>query len=196
MSQGILIFGANGSGKTTLARELAQMLRFNHMDIEDYAFQDATIPYSSPRPRSECITLMLDCIAAHDSFVLSSVTGAFGAEITAMYVLAVHLTAPAELRVQRVQKRAQELFGERMQPGGDLAEQERKFIDFVASRSLEPIEQWAKTLVCPVVCMESTASIKEMAAEIAKRYSEMNAGHPTRQGSGEGLKNAGEGGIV
>lgn len=33
---GIIIFGANGSGKTTLGRELANILNFKHMDVEDY----------------------------------------------------------------------------------------------------------------------------------------------------------------
>src|SRR5690554_4283083 len=41
---GIIIFGANGSGKTTLGRELANVLRFKHMDIEDYHFEKSEIP--------------------------------------------------------------------------------------------------------------------------------------------------------
>lgn len=36
---GIIIFRANGSGETTLGRELANMLNFKHMDIEDYNFE-------------------------------------------------------------------------------------------------------------------------------------------------------------
>lgn len=39
-THGIIIFGANGSGKTTLGRELAGLLGFRHMDIEDYYFEN------------------------------------------------------------------------------------------------------------------------------------------------------------
>lgn len=38
MPKGILIFGANGSGKSTLGRELARVLNYTYMDIEDYHF--------------------------------------------------------------------------------------------------------------------------------------------------------------
>ena len=48
-SHGIIIFGANGSGKTTLGRELANILNFKHMDIEDYHFKKSEIPYTVER---------------------------------------------------------------------------------------------------------------------------------------------------
>jgi len=42
----IIIFGANGSGKTTLGRELACILNFKHIDIEDYCFEESEIQYT------------------------------------------------------------------------------------------------------------------------------------------------------
>jgi len=36
MAHGIMVFGASGSGTTTLGRELAQILGFAHLDIDDY----------------------------------------------------------------------------------------------------------------------------------------------------------------
>ena len=43
-SHGIIVFGANGSGKSTFGRELARVLNFKHMDIEDYYFEKSEIP--------------------------------------------------------------------------------------------------------------------------------------------------------
>ena len=47
---GIIVFGANGSGKSTLGRELARVLNFAHLDIEDYYFEQSEIPYTKVRP--------------------------------------------------------------------------------------------------------------------------------------------------
>ena len=91
---GIIVFGANGSGKSTLGRELAYVLNFTHMDIEDYHFEKSEIPYSIERSHEDCLNLMLADIRKYKSFVLSAVTGDFGEEISSMYELAVWISAP------------------------------------------------------------------------------------------------------
>ncbi len=60
--------------------------------------------------------------------------------------------------------------GERIREGGDMYEYHRKFVHFVASRSLLSIDQWAKTLVCPVVQVDGTTDYQSAAAEIAERF--------------------------
>lgn len=84
-----------------------------------------------------------------------------------MYDLAVLLTAPAETRRKRVEQRSCERHVERVRFGGDMCERERKFIDFVAARPLEPIEQWAETLVCPVIRVDGAGCYEKNAAQIA-----------------------------
>jgi cytidylate kinase len=106
MSKGIIVFGANGSGKSTLARELARVLSYKHMDVEDYYFEKSEVPYSISRTKVDVIKLMLEDIKDHGSFVLSSVTGEFGVEIEAFYEFAVYLSAPLEIRLDRVKCRA------------------------------------------------------------------------------------------
>lgn len=167
---GIIIFGANGSGKTTLGRELARILGFKHMDHEDYAFAPSEIPYAIERYREEQVSLMLADIVKSRGFVLSAVTGDFGERITAMYDLAVFLETPLEIRLERVKQRAYEQHGDRIREGGDMAESHLKFVDFVATRSLVPIEQWAGTLPCPVVRMDGTEDYKATAVRIAQTY--------------------------
>lgn len=66
---GIIIFGANGSGKTTLGRELANMLNFKHMDIEDYHFEKSQIAYTVERSYEDCLNSILSDIKKHHSFV-------------------------------------------------------------------------------------------------------------------------------
>ena len=167
---GIIVFGANGSGKTTFARELTRILNFTHMDIEPYAFRESELPYTDQRSHEECIALMLADIKKHRSFVISAVTGDFGDTIPLFYELAVLISTPIDTRIKRIEQRAYERYAERVREGGDMYEQNLKFIDFVASRSLARIEQWAQTLTCPVIRIDGTLDWRINAADIAKQF--------------------------
>lgn len=170
MSGGIIIFGANGSGKSTLGREVANVLNFKYMDIEDYYFIKSKIPYTAKRSSEDCLNLMLTDIEKYGSFVLSSVTGDFGEKISSLYNLAILITAPAEIRIERIKQRAYEQHGERIYKGGDMYEQHLEFIDFVTSRTLSKIERWAETLACPVLRIDGTKSISENTQWIVNQY--------------------------
>ena len=170
MKQGVIIFGANGSGKTTLGREVARILNYKHMDIEDYFFKKSEIPYAVTRSREEYIGLMLADIEKHPRFVITAVTGDFGDAIPRFYKLAVHLSVPANLRVQRVKQRSYERFGERIDEGGDMYEQEAKFFEFVATRPLSGIDTWAKSLTCPLIHADGRLDWRTNAIDIVERF--------------------------
>ena len=170
--RGIIVFGANGSGKTTLGRELARILNFKHMDHEAYAFKESEIPYTNPRSDGECIELMIADIEKHRSFVISSVTGDFGDIIPQFYELAVFLSAPIELRMERIEQREYERHGERTLEGGDMYESHKNFLAFAASRNLSRIDQWAETLACPVLRIDGTVDWRVNAANIADKWKE------------------------
>ena len=172
--RGIIVFGANGAGKTTLGRELARILNFKHMDIEEYYFEKSEIPYTMARSREDCTKLMLADIEKYRSFVLSAAVGNFGDTIPQFYELAVYMSAPLELRLERVKKRSLDQYGIRTLKGGDMYEQEQKFFDFVATRPLSTIDRWAEALACPVIRIDGTVSLCENAANIAERYNDMN----------------------
>ncbi|MCL2462008.1 MAG: AAA family ATPase [Defluviitaleaceae bacterium] len=166
---GIIVFGANGAGKTTIARELARILNYRHMDIEDYYFEKSEVPYTVARSREDCLSMMLADIEKYRAFVLSAVTGDFGGAITRFYELGVYVSAPLELRMERIRRRAYEQYGKRVQAGGDMHEREAEFLDFAASRPLEKIERWAETLTCPVIRIDGTVDWRVNAAYAAER---------------------------
>jgi cytidylate kinase len=148
--QGIVIFGPNGSSKTTLGLELARILGFKHMDIEDYCFVESEIPYTQMRSHEEYIGLMLNDIRKYRNFVVTSVAGEFGKIIPTYYRLGVRLNAPLDLRLERVKRRAFELHGKRVLKGGDMYEQERRFLEYVASRTTERDDRLEKHLCAPL----------------------------------------------
>jgi shikimate kinase len=170
MTNGIIVFGANGSGKSTIGRELARVLNYKYMDHENYAFAKSDIPYTVERSREECFRLMLADINEYGSFVLCAVTGDFCEQISSMYRFAVYLSAPHEIRVERIKRRAVERYGDRVLEGGDMYERQMAFLDFASKRPLTRIEQWAKTLICPVMQVDSTRPVFENVELIAEEY--------------------------
>lgn len=165
----IIIFGANGSGKSTLGQELARVLNFKYMDIEDYHFEKSEIPYTVERSREDCLNLMLEDIEKCNSFVLSAVTGDFGEEISSMYDLAVFMVAPIESRMERIRQREYKKHGNRIRKGGDMYEQHLKFVDFARSRNLSNVDRWAETLTCPIIHVDGMNDYRKTAADIANQ---------------------------
>ena len=166
---GIIVFGANGSGKSTLGRELASILNFRYMDIEDYHFEKSEVPYTVERSHEDCLSLMLADIEKYNSFVLSAVTGDFGEKISSMYDLAVFISAPIETRIERIGQREYKKHGERIRKGGDMYEQHLKFVKFARIRNLSNIDKWAEKLNCPVICVDGTKDYRQTAADIATK---------------------------
>lgn len=171
MPNGVLVFGANGSGKSTIGRELARVLNYRFMDHEDYHFEKSEIPYTVERSREACLRLMLDDIHKYGSFVLCAVTGDFCDEILSMYQFAVCLSAPQDIRMERIGRRAFERYGARVLEGGDMYERQTAFLDFAAKRPLIRIEQFAQTLACPIMRADGTKPVSENVALIAEEYS-------------------------
>jgi len=171
--RGILVFGPNGSGKSTLGRELAETLGFHFMDIETYHFKKSDIPYTLTRSREDCHKLMLKDMEKHRDFVLSAVTGDFGPLITPFYNLAVWIDAPLDIRLRRIEQREQQKHGARIEKGGDMYEQHKTFVGFVASREMSKIVQWADTLTCPVIRMDGMADYHTSAVDLARCFHDM-----------------------
>ncbi|MCL2407504.1 MAG: AAA family ATPase, partial [Defluviitaleaceae bacterium] len=163
-------FGPNGSGKTTTGRELARILGFKHIDIEDYAFLESEIPYSKPRPREEVVQLLQADITEYREFVFSTVMGNWGDIMPGYYKLAVRINAPYELRMKRIKQRSLDKYGERVLTGGDMYEQERGFFEFVKTRPISKIDEWEKTLTCPIIEIDGTESLRANVDYIVKVF--------------------------
>lgn len=153
----ICICGLNGCGKTTLGKALASALDCAHLDAEDYFFPGGTENYSSPRPQAEAEEAMVGDMAKHRRFVYSAVSGHMHSRPDVPYDLVIYLHASRTVRLERVEARSWAKFGERVRPGGDLYEQERGFLTFIAERTPDRIEQWLTTLSSPVLRLDSTA---------------------------------------
>lgn len=179
MKKGILILGPAGSGKTTLGRMVAQELGFLFVDIDDYIWRnDTEIPYSVMYPRAERIGRLMAAISETDHFVMAGSMDSFHEHFDPFFALAVHLTAPTEVRVARVHQREYKEFGSRVLPGGDMYEAHQRFLDDVAaydtgggSTSLEMHMKWTESLQCPVLSLDGSEELTKNLRIIVERYS-------------------------
>ena len=170
MSNGIIIFGANGCGKTTIGSALAQTMQVKHLDVEDYYFDKTDILYTNQREKNEVINLMLDDINKRDCFILSGVTGNYGDKIVSMYKLAVFLSAPSDLRMERIQNRVLDKYGEIAMTDSDVKKNTETFIEFAQTRDLSKIVEWADTLTCPIIYIDASKPIIDLVQEIKRAY--------------------------
>lgn len=175
MGTGILVCGLNGAGKSTLGRALAERLSFHWIDNEDLYFPktDPNDPYAAPRKRGEVERLLLGETAAHENFVFASVKGDYGDAVVSRFQYAVLAAVSRDLRLQRVRRRSFEKFGDRMLPGGDLYEREERFFSLVRSRPEDAVEEWAKSLPCPIIRVDGTAPVAENLERILAQMPEV-----------------------
>lgn len=168
MNNGILISGLNGSGKSTLGRALAADLGYAFIDSEDLFFPktDPSYLFAAPRPRAEVERMLAEAVETHPDFVFAAVRGDYGEAVVNRYTLAVVVEAPREVRLKRVYDRSYACFGDRMEAGGDLYEQEKAFFDHISARDERYVTDRAVTLRCPVIRVNGTRPVAENVAYI------------------------------
>lgn len=163
MGTGMIICGLNGTGKSTLGKALAERLDYYFIDNEDLYFPktDPAYIYANPRTHEEVGRLLLNEIKVHENFIFASVKGDYGEAVYPFFQYAVLIDVPRDIRIKRVKNRSFQKFGNRMLPGGDLYEQEERFLDLVKSRAENTVEKWVQSLYCPIIRIDGTKPIEE-----------------------------------
>lgn len=169
MAKGIILCGLNGCGKTTLGKLVAERLGWRALDVEHYWFPSPDT-YQESRTREEVQALLLADLERSEGFVFSSVNCSWGEVIEGHFCLAVYLTAPKEVRLERIRQREKLRFGDRVLEGGDLYASQQRFRAFAAGCSDEPILAALQTLSCPVVKLDATLPPEVLTEEILRVF--------------------------
>ena len=167
---GLIICGMNGSGKSTLGRALAESLGWRFIDNEDLYFpkDDPDYLFARQRTQEEVERLLLKEVQRDDRFVFAAVKGNYGDAVLPYYRAAVMVEVPRELRLQRVQQRSLDKFGDRARPGGDLYEREKWFFDHISARPEDYAVRWLDTVDIPVLRVDGTRPVGENIAVIRR----------------------------
>ncbi len=168
MDEKWIICGLNGCGKSTLAVHLSKKLDWRYLDIEDYWFQkpENGYQYAVSCTKDQVIEALLTDLQRPGACILASVTGDYGPAVEACFTKAIWLRAPKAVRMERVRQRSYEKFGEKILPGGDLYEQERRFFEMAASREEYKVTNWLARLSIPVVEVDATNAIEQILTDM------------------------------
>jgi hypothetical protein len=77
--------------------------------------------------------MLRDALTAAPNWVLSGSICNWGDELAALFHLAVFVTAPTSIRLERLRTRERARFADRIDPGGDMHDQHLAFLDWAAA---------------------------------------------------------------
>ena len=177
MARGIIIFGSAGSGKTILGRLAAQKLEFPFFDLDDYIWRkDTPVPSTVMYFRQEKAGRLMEDISREDHFVMAGSIDSFNASFVPLFDLAIHLTAPFSLRLERIHNRELEVYGKRICEGGDMYENHLRFLSDSAKYDTDGSpcktvhEAWGASFPCPVLSLDGSVDLEENASRIPLAY--------------------------
>lgn len=170
----IHVFGASGSGTSTLGCALAQRLDLKHLDSDAYYWQVTDPPYCVKNPPDVRLLQIADDMNDSEGWVLSGSVVSWGSSLVPRFTVAVFITLPPAVRLQRLRAREAERYGQRIDPGGDMHEQSKAFLEWatrydsagpeIRSRYLH--ERCITQLRCPVVRVESLVPVHDLVDQI------------------------------
>jgi adenylate kinase family enzyme len=176
----IHVFGASGSGCTTLGKALGERLGIVHLEADDVLWLTTEPPFSTVRELADRHAMLAEMISRHESWTLSGSLCGWGDLIIPSITLAVFVSIPKELRMQRLARRERDRFGDAIAPEGPRESQYRAFMEWAAryddgdvsvrSRALH--ESWLAQLPCPALRLEGDLSTEE---RLARTLASLNA---------------------
>lgn len=170
------ILGASGSGTTTLGRALAARMGLVFLDTDDFFWLKTNPRFLTMREtgaRKEMLGAALR--AATGGWVLSGSLTGWGDVFVPRFDLVVFLTLPADIRLARIKARELERYdAAAIAPGGALHQQHREFLEWAARydtagtemRSRATHEAWLAQLSCPVLRLDTRASVATLAQDV------------------------------
>ena len=180
MARGIIIFGSAGSGKTSLGKLTAAELGFPYFDIDEYIWRkDTEIPFSQMYSREEKASRLMADISQNENFVMAGTMDSFHKPFDPLFDLAVHITAPVAVRMERLHQREYQWFGDRILEGGDMYEGHQHFLDMAArydtdgSPCLKTHMEWVQSLPCKVLYLDGQKELEQNKNCIVATYIEI-----------------------
>ncbi len=179
----IHVFGASGSGTSTLGRALAAALDAPFFDADDFYWVKTNPPYQRPRPPEERTAALTEAVDGLPSWIVSGSMMGWGDALIPAFELAVYLSIPPALRLERLRAREQAHFGARLLPGGDMHEEHRHVMAWAASydeggldvRSRASPARWMELLTCPLLRIDGDVSTEERVRRVREAIGRLPA---------------------
>jgi adenylate kinase family enzyme len=170
----IHIFGASGSGTSTIGRALAKRHGLTCFEADEFFWEATDPPYRHARERAERQRLLTEALSATPQWVLAGSLTGWGDVAISRFELAVFVTTPTALRLERLRARESARLGARLLESGDMYQQHQEFLTWASQydhggmdiRSRRLHEDWLSRLPCPVVRIDGSGSVDAACAQV------------------------------
>ncbi|WP_042148272.1 hypothetical protein [Paucisalibacillus sp. EB02] len=166
MKKRIHIMGASGSGTSTLGSSLSKVLPHTYLDTDDYFW---TTKFTKQREVPERRRMLEKDLSLYEDYILSGAVCGWGDNFKCHFDLVIFLWIPQDIRLERLQQREIQRYGNEIVAGGSKYEQSKTFLEWaslydsagfeVRSKSLH--ENWMADLSCPILKIEGDYSVNE-----------------------------------
>lgn len=165
----IHVLGASGSGTSTLGKEIENKLKYIHLDVDDYFWLPTSPPFIRKREIEERKNLLMNDISSAEKCVIAGSLCGWGDIFIPVFDLIILIEVPTDIRIERINKRDYERFGNRIVQGGDMYEDHLKFIEWsksydtadINSRSKALHDCWLKNICCKKIVIDGSKPLEE-----------------------------------
>lgn len=166
MGKKIHIFGAAGSGTSTLGASLSKELSHIHLDTDDYFWINK---FTEQRPIPERRELLRSDLSIYQNWILSGAVCVWWDIFKSYFDLVVFLWIPQNVRLERLQQREFQRYGNDILPGGSRYNQSKAFLEWASLydeaglevRSKMLHEYWMSDVACPILRIEENYIVNE-----------------------------------
>ncbi|WP_407314965.1 AAA family ATPase [Pseudomonas sp. nanlin1] len=160
----ILITGAAGTGTTTLAQALANELRIQHLEADDFLWLPSDPPYQHMADKTKRGERLQQAMHDHGQAIVAGSIVGWGQPLENAFGLVVFLYLPAELRLKRLERREIQRFGQAKPEFLAWAAQYDQ--GGVPGRSLAVHNQWLAAREGEVLRLEGDMSVSERVGRV------------------------------
>lgn len=153
-----------GSGTSTLAHAVAAVLSATVLEADDYFWLPTSTPFTSKRDSEERLSLLLrDLERARRAIIAGSIVD-WGTQVEDSLSLIVFLTVPASVRVERLRRREEQLFG---QVNPAFLEWAKQYDDgSLPGRSRAKHERWLASRRVPIVRIDGDVAVADSVTRV------------------------------
>ncbi len=178
------ILGASGSGTTTLGAALAARLGLPQIDGDSLFWLPTEPPFTTRRAPEERLALLRERLPPTGSWIFSGSAIKWAMELEPSYDLVIYLTLDPAERMARLRRREVERYGNRLAPGGDMAEASRSFLAWAEAYDTAGLEQrsriaheaWLARQTAPVLRLDSARPVAALLQEVIEILAEETSG--------------------
>lgn len=158
----IHLLGPSCSGTTTLGKLIAKEYKIPWYDSDDIFWIKTDPPFTQKRELNERIRTLQEIFKNNNSFVLSGSALKWGDSIKNSLDIVIYKYVEQDIRIQRLLARERQRYGNRIDPGNDMYQIHKEFVEWAKKyetggmemRSKKSELEWIKDIKCKIIMLE------------------------------------------